>query len=165
SITTTGGVFTVASLPSSIAAGGSATFSAVFTPTGPGSVTGSISIVSNAPNSPLAVALSGTGLQAAISATPSSVAFGNVASGNSNSQTVALKNTGTSALSISSVTTSGSSAFSNTSAPASIAAGATGNFNVVFAPTTTGSFTGTVTIASNAPNSPMMVPLTGAGVA
>jgi Abnormal spindle-like microcephaly-assoc'd, ASPM-SPD-2-Hydin/HYDIN/CFA65/VesB-like, Ig-like domain len=51
--------------PLSLAAGQSATFTAIFAPATSGTLTGSINVVSNATNSPLAIALSGTGAQAA----------------------------------------------------------------------------------------------------
>ena len=52
-----------ATMPMTINAGSSASFTATFAPTSAGAATGSISVVSNAPGSPAAVALSGTGIQ------------------------------------------------------------------------------------------------------
>jgi len=62
--------------PLTLAAGQSVTFSVIFDPTTSGSLTGSVSVVSNAANSPAAIALSGTGVQmvshsATLSWTPS----------------------------------------------------------------------------------------------
>jgi hypothetical protein len=81
--TVTGTGFSISglSLPLTLAGGQSTTFQAKFAPTTTGSVTGSISIVSNASNSPTNVSLSGTGLRLLLSATPSSIDFGNVALG------------------------------------------------------------------------------------
>ena len=154
------------SMPMTINAGGSASFSAIFTPTSVGAATGGISIVSNAPGSPATIALSGTGIQAQLNATPSSAAFGNVTTGTSNSQTVSLTNNGSATVTISSVTVTGAG-FSTTgiTAPVTIAAGKGATFNAAFGPSSAGSVTGTITLVSNAPNSPLSIPLSGTGVA
>lgn len=154
------------SMPMTIDAGGSASFSAIFTPTSAGAATGSISIVSNAPGSPAAIALSGTGMQAQLNATPSSAAFSSVTTGTSNSQTVSLTNNGSATVTISSVTVTGAG-FSTTgiTAPVTIAAGKAATFNAVFGPSSAGSVTGDITLVSNAPNSPLSIPLSGTGVA
>lgn len=62
-ITATGAGFTVApgTLPRTVAAGGTTTFTVTFAPTAVGAATGSVSIASNAAGSPLTVALTGTG--------------------------------------------------------------------------------------------------------
>jgi hypothetical protein len=155
-----------ASMPMSINAGSSASFSASFKPTSVGAATGSISIVSNAPGSPATIALSGTGTQAQLNATPSSAAFGNVTTGTSNSQTVSLTNSGSATVTISSVTVTGGG-FSTTgiTVPVIIAAGKAATFNAVFGPSSAGSVTGTITLVSNAPNSPLSISLSGTGVA
>ncbi|MFZ3216971.1 MAG: choice-of-anchor D domain-containing protein [Candidatus Acidiferrales bacterium] len=154
------------STPVTLGAGLTTTFSAQFAPTSTGAASGSISIASNAPNSPLTIALSGTGTQPQISATPSSAAFGNVVAGTNNSQTITLTNGGSASLTISSVTTSGTG-FSVTgiTTPLTIASSKTTTFNAVFAPTAGGSVTGSVTLANNAPNSPLVISLSGTGVA
>lgn len=61
----TGAVFSVSglTLPVTLAVGQSTTLSARFAPAAAGSVTGSISVVSNAPSSPTTISLSGTGVQ------------------------------------------------------------------------------------------------------
>jgi hypothetical protein len=63
----TGTGFSISGLtaPLSLAAGQSTTFTVIFAPANSGTLTGSINVVSNATNSPLAIALSGTGAQAA----------------------------------------------------------------------------------------------------
>ncbi len=94
--------------PSTIAAGASATFSAVFAPTTAGSLPGTITISSNAPGSPSTVALSGTGVAGtvALSANPTSLAFGSVNAGTTSSKSVTLTNSGTANVTISQVTVS-----------------------------------------------------------
>jgi hypothetical protein len=149
-----------------IAAGQSTTFTAQFAPTTAGSATGSISIASNAPNSPLTIALSGSGSQAQIGAVPSAAAFGNVSTGNSNSQTISLTNNGTASLVISRAAVSGSGfSITGLSTPLTIPSGSNTTFNAVFTPSAGGSVTGSISLTSNAPNSPFAIALSGTGVA
>src|SRR3989441_7777125 len=75
------------SLPLTLAPGQKTTFSVVFAPASTGNITGSVSLVSNALNSPTTIALSGTGvqpLQPQLSVTPPSASFGNVGVGTRN---------------------------------------------------------------------------------
>jgi hypothetical protein len=152
--------------PLTINAGQIATFTAQFAPTTTGNATGSISIVSNAPNSPLAIALTGTGTQPQIAATPSSAAFGNVSTGTNNSQTITLSNSGSASLTISSVSVTGTGFnISGISAPLTILAGKNATFNAIFAPTTAGAVSGSISLVSNAPSSPLAISLSGTGIA
>ncbi|SEG76488.1 parallel beta-helix repeat (two copies) [Actinacidiphila yanglinensis] len=100
---------------------------------------------------------------ATLAASPSTLTFGSVAPGISSSpQTVTLSNTGTAAASISSVSTSGDFAQTNTCGT-SIAAGGSCTVSVTFKPTVAGTRTGTLTVAGNASNSPTTIPLSGTG--
>jgi hypothetical protein len=149
-----------------INAGQMATFTAQFAPTTAGSATGTISIISNAPNSPLTIALTGTGTQPQIAATPSTAAFGNVSTGTSNTQTITVSNGGSASLTISSVSVTGTGFnISGISAPLTIGAGKSTTFNAVFAPTTAGAVSGSIMLANNSPNPSMSIPLSGTGVA
>ncbi len=87
-------------------------------------------------------------------------------------QTVTLTNDSSSTLTISSITTTGSSAFgvSNTCIPTgqsfgSIAPFSTCTISVTFDPPTVGSYTGSLQIADNATNSPQTISYFGSGVA
>ncbi len=166
--TASGAGFSISGIttPQTLGAGASTTLTAKFAPASAGSASGSISIVSNAPGSPLTIALSGTATQPQLTATPSSAAFGNVVTGTSNSQTINLTNGGTATVTITAVTTTGSG-FSTTgiTTPLNIAAGGSATFNAVFAPSTAGAVTGSVSLTSNAPNSPLAITLSGTGVA
>jgi hypothetical protein len=155
-----------ASMPMTINAGSSASFSAIFAPTATGAVSGSISVVSNAPGSPAAIALTGTGIQGQVGATPSSANFGSVAVGSSGSQTITLTNSGTASVAISQVSTSGTG-FSMTglAAPMTLAAGQSTSFTAKFSPTAAGSATGSISIVSNATGSPLVIALSGSGTA
>jgi hypothetical protein len=100
----------------------------------------------------------------ALTATPASLSFGDVASGSkSSAQAVTVTNTGATAASVSSISVTGN--FSQTNnCGSSIAANGTCTVNVTFAPTSGGSLTGTLSVASSAPESPLTVALSGTGV-
>lgn len=151
--------------PLTINAGQAATFTAQFAPTTTGNATGTVTVVSNAPNSPLTIALTGTGTQPQIAATPSTAAFGNVSTGTSNTQTITVSNGGSASLTISSVSVTGAGFnISGISAPLTIAAGKNTTFNAVFAPTTSGAASGSITLVNNSPNPSISIPLSGTGV-
>jgi hypothetical protein len=100
---------------------------------------------------------------AALSANPSSLSFATQAlNTTSGSQAVTVSNTGTASAAISSVAVSGDFLQTNTCGT-SIAAGSSCTVNVSFRPTASGTRTGTLTITSNATNSPTTVALTGTG--
>jgi len=154
------------SLPLTLAAGQNTTFTAQFAPSATGSASGTASITSNAPGSPLTIALSGTGTQPQLSPTPTSVSFGSLVTGTNTSQTITLKNTGTASLTISQATVSGAGfTITGLTVPVTIAAGGSTTFSAAFAPTTAGSVTGSISLVSNAPGSPLAILLSGTGVA
>jgi hypothetical protein len=143
----------------------SATLTVKFTPTAGGSSTGSVTVTNDQAVS-VAAAVTGSGAQAGLSVTPTSASFGSVVTGNTNSQTIQLKNNGTANLTISQATVSGSGfSLSGLALPLTLTAGQSGNFNVQFAPQAGGNTNGTVAIASNAANSPATIALSGTGVA
>lgn len=90
--------------------------------------------------------------------------FGNVRVGSSSVQrTLTITSSGTAPLMIRSIRVTGD--FAGTSnCPASLAPGATCALTGTFKPATTGLRTGTVTITSNAPDSPTVVQLSGTGI-
>lgn len=153
-------------LPVTLNAGANTSFTVTFAPTTAGDLSGSIVITSNASNPSLTISLGGTGIQPQITATPSTVSFGSVATGSNSSQTISLSNPGTANLTITQASVSGTG-FSMTglSVPATINAGKNTTFNADFSPTSTGSATGSITLTSNAPNSPMTISLSGTGAA
>src|SRR3989449_3273276 len=166
SVSGTGFSISGLSLPLTLAAGQNTTFTAQFAPSATGSASGTASITSNAPGSPLTIALSGTGTQPQLSPTPTTVSFGSLVTGTNTSQTITLKNTGTASLTISQATVSGAGfTISGLTVPVTIAAGGSTTFSAAFAPTTAVSVTGSVSLVSNAPGSPLAIPLSGTGVA
>ena len=153
-------------LPLSLAAGQSASFSVTFAPTSAGSLSGSVTVVSTATNSPSTISLSGTGVQPQISVIPSTISFGNVAVGVTNTQTLTIRNAGTATLNVSQASLAGTGFTSSGLAlPLSVPAGGSSSFNVGFHPASAGTFSGSVTLISNTPNSPLVVPISGTGVA
>ena len=99
--------------PSTLAVGASCTISATFTPSAAGGRTASISIADDAPGSPHVVALDGTGVAPApaVTLSPASLGFGQQPVGTSSSpQGVTLTNSGTAALTITSVGIDGTNA-------------------------------------------------------
>ncbi|HEY1704552.1 MAG TPA: choice-of-anchor D domain-containing protein [Trebonia sp.] len=100
----------------------------------------------------------------ALSASPSSESFGNENVGSTGSaQSVTVSNPGTSAVSMSSVGVTGPFGESN-NCGTSLAAGASCTVSVTFTPTAAGAATGTLSVNSSAPGSPLTVALAGTGV-
>jgi hypothetical protein len=100
----------------------------------------------------------------ALTASPASLSFGDVASGSTSAaQSVTVSNPGSGAVSVSSVSVSGPFSQTNTCG-GSIAAGGSCTVSVKFAPTSGGSLTGTLTVATSAPGGPLTVALSGKGV-
>src|SRR3989454_1115898 len=152
------------SLPLTLTPGQKTTFSVVFAPASTGNITGSVSLVSNAPNSPTMIAMTGTAVQPQLSVVPPSASFGDVAVGTRNSQTITLINSGTGNVTISQATPSGNGfSITGLTFPLTLSAGQRTSFNVAFAPTSAGSVTGSLSLVSDAPNSPSTIALSGTG--
>ncbi|WP_034271985.1 choice-of-anchor D domain-containing protein [Actinospica robiniae] len=148
---------------SSIAAGGSCTVNVTFSPTAAGNATGSLTV--NAGGVTNTVALSGTGTAPGpvLNANPASLTFPATVQGStSSSQAVTVTNSGTSAATVSGVSVSGP--FTQSNNCSSIAVGGSCTVTVTFKPTAGGSATGSLTVTSNANNSPLSVGLSGSGI-
>jgi hypothetical protein len=151
------------SLPTTLSAGQSKTFSVQFAPQTNGSASGNVAITSDASNPILNVPLSGSGLTpGTLGASASSLSFGTVLVGNNSSLQETLTNTGGSSVTISQANVSGSG-FSVSAVPATLAAGQSANFNVTFAPQSGGAVTGSLSIVSNASNSTLKITFSGTG--
>jgi len=107
---------------------------------------------------------SGTsGGSASLTASPTSLAFGNETVGSTSAaQSVTVTNTGSVAAAISAVTAGSGFAETNTCG-SSLASGATCTANVTFTPTATGAASANLTVSSNATNSTLTVALSGTG--
>ncbi len=153
----------------SVAAGASCTVSVTFDPTASGNRSASVSFTDNANGSPQSFSLSGTGTSATVSLSPSSLSFTNQPiSVTSSTQVVTLTNGGNTALSISSLTITGTNAadFAEVAdtCGSSVAAGANCSIGVAFTPSTSKSETASLAIADNATGSPQAVSLSGLGI-
>src|SRR5260221_11684876 len=101
----------------------------------------------------------------ALTASPTSLSFGSIDTGSTSTLGVTLKNTGNFSITISGVSASAAGvSTSNVSSNTVLAAGQSAALNVTFAPTSTGGVTGTVTVTSNATNSPATISVSGTGV-
>jgi hypothetical protein len=95
----------------------------------------------------------------------SSLSFGSVSVSSDVAKTVTLTNAGNSSVTISNVTVSGAGFnAAGVSSGTILAPGQAATLTATFAPSGTGSVTGSVSVASNATNSPDTVSLSGAGV-
>ncbi|HYM74963.1 MAG TPA: choice-of-anchor D domain-containing protein [Candidatus Dormibacteraeota bacterium] len=95
---------------------------------------------------------------------PSSLKFGVVALGQSESQLITLTNTGHTDVTVSAISASVSGfSVSGVNLPLTIAAGQSTTGNVIFAPTTEGWSGGKVTITSNASNASLRLDVSGSG--
>src|SRR5207245_6787644 len=120
--------------------------------------------LSNAPNSPSTIALSANGVQPQLSVTPPSASLGNVVVSSSSWQDLTLTNSGGVNLTISQgIVTGAGFSISGLSFPLTLPAGQSITFSIQFAPTAAGSVSGSVSLVSNAPNSPTTIAFTGSG--
>jgi len=153
--------FSVASTtcPSSLAAGSSCTVNVAFSPSTAGTASGTLSLATS--GGVQSVTLSGTGQQVSGSASPSALTFGVQAlNTQSAAQPVTVSNTGNLALGITSISTTGQ--FTSTSTcGSSVAVGSSCTVNVVFAPTSSGSQSGSLTV--NTAGGTYTVALSGTG--
>jgi len=148
-----------------VPAGQSRNLTVTFSPTVEGQTDASLTLTTNEVGRPtVVVALSGYGGRPTASLSPSALAFDGVRVGATKLKTVRLTNTGRTPLVISSAPTSNSTFFTYQGpSSATINAGSFIDFQVAFAPTANISYSGTLTITSNATNSPTTLSLTGFG--
>jgi Abnormal spindle-like microcephaly-assoc'd, ASPM-SPD-2-Hydin len=100
-----------------------------------------------------------------LSLNPTSTAFGNVVLSSDPSLPVIITNTGTSSVTISQTTVTGTGfSVSGLTLPFTLPGGQNTSLNVIFSPTAVGSFMGNVSIVSNAAGSPNNEPLSGTGI-
>jgi hypothetical protein len=168
SVTVPSGGFEVTGLstPLTLAGGGTTTLNLIFAPAAAGSVGGELAIVNT--SGTLDISVSGTGVAASrsISASPTSLSFGSVTVGTSTSASVTLTSTGNTSVTISGVSTSGTGLSVSGSLSGTVLNPAqTVSLNVDFTPTAAGSVAGSVSVSSNATNSPTTIAVSGTGVA
>ncbi|MGA2458162.1 MAG: putative Ig domain-containing protein [Terriglobales bacterium] len=165
--TATGTGFSISGLtvPLALNPGASVTFSTVFAPQSAASVSGGITVVSNASNSTLSVSLSGTGTATGtLTIAPTTLSFGNATVGTSVSQSSSLSAAGASVTVSSASLSSAEFSLTGISLPVTIAAGQSVPVTMTFSPQSSGSASGVLTVASNASNTATQS-LSGVGVA
>jgi len=152
----------------SLAAGASCAINVTYNPTVTGLKTATLVVTAGDGAGTKTAALSGTGVIAAYTAAPSSLAFGNEPLNlASSAKTVTVNNTGAAALPITSIVLGGTNPlqFAQTNnCGTSLAVGASCAIKVTFKPTTTGSKVATLTLAVGGGASNKVVSLSGTGV-
>ena len=168
-VSVSGGAFTATGIatPYALAVGSTVTVSITFAPQTATTYSGTVTVTSDAANSPLNITVSGTGAQppeAQLSANPASENFGSINVGTTATQTITLTNNGNTSATINQVSVAGTGfSVSGLTTPYSLAAGGTTSFKVSFSPASSGTYSGTASIVSSAANSPTTVPLSGIG--
>jgi Abnormal spindle-like microcephaly-assoc'd, ASPM-SPD-2-Hydin len=101
-----------------------------------------------------------------LNADAATLSFGNVIVGSNSTMSVTLANSGNASANISGVSVS-PQAFTALSslAGATVAPGQSVSFGIQFTPPSQAAFSGTITVASDATNSPISIPVSGTGVA
>ena len=138
-----------------------------FVPTTSGSLSASLQITTDASSTPASISLAGVGekTSAALQVSPSSINFGNFVLHTTGTQTVTLKNTGDTNLTISGVTVAGAGfGFSNLSPGLSLSPNQSVSFQIWFRPDALGASAGTVSILSANIPSPASIRVSGDGV-
>jgi hypothetical protein len=149
---------------SSVAAGASCTINVTFTPTAPGTRSGTITITDDAPGSPHVISLSGTGTGPAVSFSASTMSVGaQIVGTTSAAHQLTLTNSGNAALNITGMTLSPASFSETNTCGTNLAAGASCTISVTFTPTKAGEISGMLSITDNAWGSPQQVALAGIG--
>ena len=153
----------------SLARGQSCSIDVAFAPTTNGLRNAQLVINDDATGSPRIVPLSGNGLPSApVVCVRSSLAFGSLFAGSTNTMSVTITNCGTAALFITNIVVSGTAASEyivspDTCSGNSISPHSNCTFGVSFAPITNGLRSALLTINNNAASSPDTVSLTGTG--
>jgi hypothetical protein len=152
--------------PLTLSAGKTSTFNVQFGPKSAGASSGSLSLVSDASNSPAVVALSGAGVAAGLSLTvnPLNVNFGNVNVGSTASRSVTLTNTGNSNVMISHTALTGTNLSLSGGSAVTLSPSQSITLTVQYSPTSAASTAGSLAIVSNANGAPSAIPISGNGV-
>jgi hypothetical protein len=152
--------------PLTLSAGKTSTFNVQFGPKSAGASSGSLSLVSDASNSPAVIALSGAGVAAGLSLTvnPLNVNFGNVNVGSTASRSVTLTNTGNSNVMISRTALTGTNLSLSGGSAVTLSPSQSITLTVQYSPTSAASTAGSLAIVSNANGAPSAIPISGNGV-
>lgn len=155
--------------PPTLAVGAQCQIGMVFSPTDAGARSGSLTVTATELSKPLLVPLTGTAVPASgVSATPASVDFGSYALGQTSSvQKVTLTNNGGVLLSSLNATVTGDFSISaaGSTCGSTLAVKAQCQIGVVFSPSQGGQRTGTFTLTAAELAKPLLVGLSGTGLA
>ncbi|MFJ4848288.1 choice-of-anchor D domain-containing protein [Streptomyces sp. NPDC088733] len=147
----------------SVPANGSCTVSVTFRPTATGERTGTLALTAGGNTSTVSLTGTGTAPGPVLNTNPAALTFaGTVVGSTAAAQTVTVTNSGTSAATVSAVAATGD--FSETDNCGSLPVGSSCVVTVAFKPTAGGARSGTLTLTSNANNSPTKVALGGTGI-
>jgi hypothetical protein len=169
-IATTGTFSQTNNCGTTLAGNASCTINVVFTPTKAGTLTGTLTVTDNAPNSPQTITLSGVGTVLNIS--PTSLSFGTQTVKTSSApQTITITNTAKTSVATSKISVTGTRVTSfiiqsSSTCPlgtGSIAAGASCTVVVVFDPQLKGALTANLNIVAAGGGSPHVIPMSGTG--
>lgn len=152
------------SLPLTLRVGESYTFRTVFRPKSSGGKTASLTLLSNAADSSLKIALVGEGAAAGqLTLGAASLDFGNVTVGRSKSVSGSLKASGASVTVSAATLDSAEFLLSGLSLPLTVPAGQSARFTVTFAPQMSGSASGRIWFHSNGQDASLSEVLRGGG--
>jgi len=141
------------------------TLQIAFTPTAMGAATGTVSIANTAGAVPLGLTVTGSGVMSQLVAGATALDFGSVSVGTSGNHALTLTNLGTGTVSGITLTMTGDYSVSQPCAANALNSGAGCTVQISFTPTATGSRTGTLTVTSSDPTSPIVIALVGVGTA
>lgn len=151
---------------STVVAGASCTLQVSFTPSATGNSSASLLVTDSAGGSPQSVSLTGSGGTIAVaSVNPSNLIFASQGVGTKSSASgITFANAGSDGLAISGISLTGNNAADFTQSNncgSTLAAGASCNISVIFAPSEAGSRLGAISIADNASDSPQIIAISG----
>jgi len=152
--------------PLTLNASQSTTFTIAFSPQSAGTVTGNVTIISDASNANLTIPLSGTGTTATpgqLTVTPTTLPLGNVVDGTSGTASGSLTASGADVTVTAASTNNSVFSVGGLSLPRTIPAGQSASFTVTFSPQTSGAASATLTFTSNAQPATTTESLTGTG--
>lgn len=152
-------------LPQTLPAGQSLTFSVIFTPQVSGSASASLTLTSDAKNTTLPIALSGSAsAPGQLAVNPASLNFGNVVVGQSATQSGSISANLSSVTVTSAVPSTAEFIVSGLKLPLTLNAGQSVSYSVTFTPKATGTASATLAFSSNATTA-VSAALNGAGMA
>ena len=173
-VSATGFTLSGPSYPITLSGGQSTSISVTFAPQSAATFNGTVSVVYSTQGSgkgrngqfgstsTLSLPISGASVAPGqLTASPTSLIFGRVQLGNSQTLTETLTNSGGTGIIISAVSSTASFSPSGFSLPLALNAGQSVSFSVTFSPTSAGTISGGMTITSNGSNPSLTVPLSG----